>query len=161
MHVRYLISVAIAATSFTARDVHSQPLAFCVAAAKDKLELFFVSDRILESRCKCVQDRRNGQLPTSLADWEITGKNRPILTLIECSKEDIYSFYKAATFTSAKSRLERTGKSAESIDDFSACVAKGAVQEIRRAAASENDTPGEIDKAAFRRMYSQCEAVIN
>lgn len=161
MHVRHLILVAIVATSFSARDVHSQPLAVCVTAAKDQLELFAVSDRILENRCKCVQSRRNGQLPTSLADWGITGNNRPILTFIECSKEDIYNFYKTATFASAKSRLERAGKSVASIDDFSACVAKGALQEIRRAAASENGTPGELDKAAFRRMYSQCEAVIN
>jgi hypothetical protein len=161
MHVRHLILAAVVAISFSAGDVHSQPLAVCVAAAKDQLELFGVDDRIMESRCKCVQSRRNGQLPTSLADWEITGKNRPILTLIECSKSDIYNFYKTATFTSAKSRLERAGKSVESINEFSACVANGALQEIRRAAASENGRPGELDKAAFRRMYSQCESDIN
>ena len=160
MNARHLILIAIVAISFSARDGHSQPLAVCVAAAKDQLELFSVSERTLESRCKCVQTRRNGQLPTSLADWEITGTNRPILTLIECSKADIYDFYKNATYTSAKSRLEKSGKSAESIENFSACVAKGAFQEIRRAAASENGTPGELDKAAFRRMYAQCEAAI-
>lgn len=161
MHVRKLLLTALVAISLSACEGHSQPLAICVAAAKDQLELFSVSEKMLESRCKCVQSRRNGQLPASLADWEITGGSRPILTLTECSEADIYNFYQKAVFTSAKSRLEKVGKRAESIEAFSACVASGAFQETRRVAASENGTPGQLDKVVFRRMYGQCEAAIN
>ena len=83
------------------------------------------------------------------------------MTLIECSEADIYNFYQNAAFTSAKSRLEKIGKRTKSIEAFSACVATGAFQETRRVAASDNGTPGQLDKVAFRRMYGECEAAIN
>jgi hypothetical protein len=161
MNARKFVLAGIVAIFFSACDGYSQPLATCVAAAKDQLELFSVNEQLLESRCKCVQNRRNGRLPASLADWEITGNDRPILTLVECSETDIYNFYQKAVFTSAKSRMEKAGKRKESIEAFSACVAAGAFQETRRVAASENGSLGQLDKVAFRRMYGQCEAANN
>lgn len=161
MRVHKLVLIAIAAISFSACEARAQPLAICVAAAKDHLELFSMGKKTLESRCKCVQSRRDGQLPTHKVDWDVTGASSPILTLVECSETDIYNFYHQAVFTSAKSRLEKAGKRAESIETFSACVASSAFQETRRVAASENGTPGQLDKVAFGRMYGQCEAAIN
>lgn len=161
MNAISFLCAGVVAVFLLSREAHSQPLTICEAVAKDQLELFSIDKKTLRDRCKCVQNEHNGQLPAKKADWGVTGKTRPILTLIECSEDDIYRFYYDAVFNSAKNRMMKAGKRVESIEAFSASVAAGAFHETRRVAAIENGTFGQLDKVAFRRMYGQCEAAIN
>lgn len=161
VNVGNLVRAVTSVILISACNAYSQPLGICIAAAKDHLELFSISEEVLMNRCNCVKSRRKGQLPISLNEWGVTGSTSPILTLIECSETDIYAFYQRSVFISAKNRLEKIGKRRESINAFSSCVATYAFQETKRVAASEDSTPAKLDTAAFKRMYDHCETEIN
>ncbi len=156
--VSALLLLTTACASPVATVEKQQPVNLCIAAAKQLLALFDFDTGTLAERCECTQRRRGGMLPDDAADWHMTGKFSPGLTLLQCSRSDIVGFYANAALSSAGPGLTARGLSIHQMRDFSVCVGEGAYEEMRRGAGSDHGDTGGLDQDGFRKMYGSCEA---
>lgn len=144
----------------SAAEHGSRDMALCVLAAKDALVEFNLSEKIIINRCKCVREKRDGRLPSSISAWSRTEKSNPLLDLIECAEQDIIDIYSAATFRSASGRMKQEGVKVEKIKRFSTCVGESAYAELHRLIARPEGEAYNFDSIWIRQMYSFCETAI-
>jgi hypothetical protein len=150
------------ATAASAAQPAVDPIDICIANAKDTFELFKLDEAVLENKCECVSEKRQGKLPSTVAGWEHGGKNRPAVTLIECAQSEIISFYSGVVYKSELARFEKKGvaiqdKNIQIIENYSACVGEGFYYEIKKSISNKTSLKTKLAKNRVAKMHHQCD----
>src|SRR5450830_1653357 len=93
-----------------ANNSNAQAMDGCISVARHQLENFHLDTKLLEERCECVNERLNGNMPSTAESWVNSPRDVAHLTLLACSKSDGISYFSGEFLKSEISTLKTIGE---------------------------------------------------